>query len=292
MLQGILTAIVTPMLETGEIDFASLSVLVEKQINGGVVGLVVIGSTGEAASLSHAEKVAIIHHVIQVNNSRVKIVVGVSQIATNDALSWVEELNSMSGIDFILTLTPAYVKPTQEGLYQHFKLLAESSNKPVILYNVPSRTACNISDATVLRLANDVPNIVGLKDSTGDLARCCYLVKHKPKYFVIYSGDDATSLAFILCGGNGAISVTSNVAPEIMSNMCHAALLGDKSEAIRLNNQVMELHAALFIEANPIPVKWSLYNNGIISSPMLRMPLTVLSECHHDFLLKGFYEKI
>ena len=287
MLQGILTAIVTPMFDNGEIDFISLKKLVENQISGGVSGLVVIGSTGESASLSHAEKLAVVQNVITENNSRVKIIVGVSQIATHEAQAWVEELNQIDGVDMLMLLTPAYVKPTQEGLYQHFKLLATKSVKPVILYNVPGRTACNLSDATILRLANDVPNIIGLKDATGDLARCCYLVKHKPKHFAIYSGDDATCLAFVLCGGNGVISVVSNVAPKIMSEMCHFALLGDKTEAILLNNQIMELHSLLFIEANPIPVKWLLCNHGIISSPMLRLPLTVL-HANNQVIFKDF----
>ena len=291
MLQGMITAIITPMLDNGDVDFDSLGALVEQQISNGISGLVVIGSTGESASLTHLEKIAIIKHVINLNKLRVKIIVGVSQISTNDASEWIDELNNIDNIDMIMLLTPAYVKPTQDGLYQHFSYLAQKSKYPVILYNVPNRTACNITDETLLRLANDVPNIVGLKDATGDIARCCYLVKHKPKHFAIYSGDDATCLAFILCGGNGAISVVSNIAPKIMSEMCHMALLGDKTEAIRLNNQVMELHKLLFIEANPIPVKWVLYNNGLISSPMLRLPLTILHESNHAFF-KGFYAKI
>ena len=291
MLQGMFTALITPMLDNGEVDFASLGALVEKQINAGINGLVVIGSTGESASLTHIEKVAIIKYVIEANQLRVKIIVGVSQISITDASEWIHELNNIEGIDLLMLLAPAYVKPTQDGLYQYFSLLAQKSNYPVILYNVPSRTACNINDDTILRLANDIPNIIGLKDATGDIARCCYLVKHKPKHFAIYSGDDATCLAFILCGGNGAISVVSNIAPKIMSEMCHAALLGDKTESIRLNNQVMELHHLLFIEANPIPVKWLLYNNGLINSPMLRLPLTVLHESKHDFF-KDFYAKI
>ncbi len=291
MLQGMMTAIITPMFDDGVVDLTSLSSLVEKQINAGISGLVLVGSTGESASLSSAEKAAIVEHVIEINRSRVKIIVGVSQNATHEADLWIDKLNTINGIDMLMVLTPSYIKPTQEGLYKHFKHLATKSIFPIILYNVPGRTACNISDATILRLANDVPNIVGLKDATGDIARCCYLVKHKPKHFAIYSGDDATCLAFILCGGNGAISVISNVAPKIMSDMCHVALLGDKTEAIRLNNQVMELHELLFIEANPIPVKWMLFNSGLICSPMLRLPLTVLHEDNHAFF-KGFYEKI
>ena len=277
MLQGVITALVTPMLDNGEIDFTSLTKLVEFQINNGVNGLVIAGTTGETATLSHAEKHAVVSHIIDVTAKRVKIIVGVSDIATSNALAAIDKLNQISGIDYILVLTPAYIKPTQEGLYQHFMAIANVSRRPIILYNVPSRTGCNLADDTVLRLATASTNIVGLKDATGDMVRCSYLVKNKPEEFAIYSGDDTTALSFNLIGGNGVISVVSNVLPKRISQMIKYAIEGNKNAAINLNKQVSELIGVLFVEANPIPIKWAVFYNKIIGSPCLRLPLTTLS---------------
>ena len=278
MLQGVITALATPMLANGEIDFISLTGLVQFQINNGVSGLVIAGTTGESATLSHLEKEAVILHVIGVVAKRVKIIVGISEIATRDALATINKLNQIGGIDYILVLTPAYIKPTQEGLYQHFLALSQASIKPIILYNVPGRTSCNLADDTVLRLASATNNIIGLKDATGDIVRCSYLIKNKPKDFALYSGDDATSLAFNLCGGNGVISVVSNLLPKQISQMIHYAIEGNCSTAIDLNKKLSELTSLLFIEANPIPIKWALYHNKIITCPNVRLPLTTLSQ--------------
>lgn len=284
MLQGLFTALVTPMLQNGDIDFISMENMVNYQINNKVNGLVILGSTGEAATLSQDEKLSVIHHVIKINKGRVPLVAGVSQTATKDAMEWVSKLNDIREISYLLVLTPAYVKPTQEGLYQHFAHIAKVSSKPLILYNVPGRTGCNLLDDTAIKLANEHKNIIGLKDATGDISRCEYLVKNKPAHLKIFSGDDASTTEFVLRGGDGAISVTGNIAPGIMSDMINAALKGDPDTAHKLNNQISELHDVLFIESNPIPVKWALYKSALIKSPFLRLPLEVLNNLYHEKL--------
>lgn len=284
MLNGAITALVTPMKKQGRVDFASLERLIEFQINNDVVGLVTIGSTGEAMGLTLAEKIAVVKHVITVVALRVKVIVGVSYASTAEAGQFIEQLNTITGIDYIMVVTPYYVKPSQDGLYQHFAYLAKISKQPLILYNVPGRTGCNLADTTTLKLAQDFSNIVGLKDATGDIARGCYLIKHKPAGFAVYSGDDATALAFMLCGGNGVISVVSNIVPKEFSTLCSLAMSGEPARAIAINNAIMELHTAMFVESNPIPVKWSLYRLGIIASPSLRLPLTPLSKAYQESL--------
>ncbi|MFN8770281.1 MAG: 4-hydroxy-tetrahydrodipicolinate synthase [Neisseriaceae bacterium] len=278
MLSGTITALVTPMKEDGSVDYESLESLVEFQIVNGVSGLVVLGSTGESLTLLMEEKFKIIDCVLNKNANRVKIIVGINLTNTSEAIICAKKINEISNVDYIMLLTPYYVKPTQDGLYNHFAEIAKISNKPIILYNVPSRTSCDLHDKTTLRLANDFKNIVGLKDATGDIARLCYLVKHKPQEFMLFSGDDATSLAFMLCGGDGVISVVSNLVPREMSRMCHFAISGDKLLAIEANNEIIQLYEDMFIETNPIPIKWSLYHKGLIKTPCLRSPLTTLSE--------------
>lgn len=286
MIDGLITAIVTPMDIHGNVDYTGFSNLLRYQLNNNVDGFVVLGSTGEAATLKLHEKMRLINAAVlskkEIKNST--IIVGVSQNSTDDAVSWVQELNKIDGIDSILALTPAYVKPTQNGLYAHFAKIAEASQKPIILYNVPGRTGCDLLDVTTLKLAEAFPNIFGLKDSTGNLARLGYLVKNKPADFKLYSGDDATTLAFVLSGGNGAISVTANAAPNSMAKMVHAALLGHKDEAIKLNNLLLDLHTNLFVESNPIPVKWALRQLGVINSSALRLPLQELSITYHELV--------
>lgn len=281
MLHGLLTALVTPMDANGDVDYTSFINLINYQIVNHAHGLVVLGSTGESATLNLNEKLKIIDTAIHITQKRVPIIVGVSQTATFDAVAWAEELDNIDGVDYLLALTPSYVKATQAGLYAHFAAIANACKKPIILYNVPSRTGCDLADATTINLAKNFKNIIGLKDATGNINRCNYLVKHKPSHFKLFSGDDATTISFVLSGGDGAISVTGNVAPQIMSNMVQAAFDGHKNNAIKLNNSISELHDALFIESNPIPVKWALYKMQIISSPMLRLPLHELDDsCH------------
>jgi 4-hydroxy-tetrahydrodipicolinate synthase len=283
MLQGLLTALVTPMDADGDVDYTSFTNLINYQIAHHAHGLVVLGSTGEAATLNLNEKLKIIDTAIHVTQKRVPIIVGVGQTSTSDAVAWAEELDNIDGVDYLLALTPSYVKATQAGLYAHFAAISKiCKKKPIILYNVPSRTGCDLADSTTIKLAKEFKNIVGLKDATGDIARCNYLVKHKPARFKLFSGDDATSISFILSGGDGAISVTGNVVPQIMSQMIQAALDGHKSSAIKFNNSILELHSALFIESNPIPVKWALYKMKLINSPMLRLPLHTLDDSYHE----------
>lgn len=278
MLTGTITALVTPMHLDGSIDYPSLAKLIEFQIEHDVSGIVIAGSTGESMTLTHNEKIELIKYSINQVDSRVKVIVGMAHTATADAISYTHQLNDISGIDYVMVLTPSYIKPTQEGMYQHFKQIAALSQKPIILYNVPGRTGIDLSDETILRLANDCPNIAGLKDATGDVARCNYLVTYKPEHFALYSGDDCTALPFILCGGNGVISVMSNLLPRQMSQMVTKALADNVEAAKELNHTLLELYEGLFVESNPIPVKWMLYHKNIISSPYLRLPLTLLSE--------------
>ena len=278
MLKGLITAIVTPFTNDNAVDFAALDRLIEYQIAGGASGLVVIGSTGEALALDNEEKLIVVKHVINTVRKRVQIIVGVGFACTKSAANFVEILNNISGINYLLVSTPAYVKPTQEGMYQHCATIAKLSTNPILLYNVPSRTSSNIEDKTILRLANDFTNIVGLKDATGDISRCCYLVKYKPKDFMLFTGDDATAIAFMLCGGDGVISVVGNIAPRLFKKLCDYALNGQASDAIKINAKLLELSQLMFIESNPIPIKWALFIQNIINTPMLRLPLTPLSK--------------
>lgn len=284
MLQGVITAIVTPMNKDGQIDFEELDNLVEWQINSGVSGIVAVGSTGDAAALSTAEHLAVSKRIIEAAKGRVKIIVGSGMAATVPTLEFIRKVNQLEGVDYLMCLTPYYIKPTQEGLYQHFAKVAEISKFPVILYNVPGRTACNMSDETILRLANNYPNVVGVKDATGDISRCLNLAAKRPTGFMLFSGDDASALAFILAGGDGVISVVSNLRPRLFSRLCQLALSGNREHALVINNQLQPLYTALFCEANPIPVKWGLFAEKMIKSPVLRLPLTELSSCFQNDL--------
>lgn len=282
MLKGCITAIVTPMFDDGSVDYERLSEFVEWQIKSGVDGLVAVGSTGESAALSDAEKITVIKHVINANAGRVKIIVGIGTAATASTLEFIQQVNQIAGIDYLMCLTPYYVKPTQEGLFLHFSAVAECSKFPVILYNVPGRTVADIQDETILRLAHECKNIVGLKDATGDIKRCTYLLAHKPENFFLLSGDDASSLAFMLAGGNGVISVVSNIRPALFSQMCTLALVNQVEQARSINDQLLGFYDLLFAEANPIPVKWGLFFEQRMNSAQLRLPLTVLSAEYHE----------
>ncbi|MBX9865439.1 MAG: 4-hydroxy-tetrahydrodipicolinate synthase [Burkholderiales bacterium] len=284
MLKGCITAVVTPMFDDGSVDYARLSEFVEWQIKSGVDGLVAVGSTGEAATLTDAEKILVIKQIIATNAGRVKIIVGSGTASTAATLNFVQQVNQLAGVDYLMCLTPYYVKPTQEGLFQHFSAVSECSKFPVILYNVPGRTAADIHDATILRLAHECKKIIGLKDATGDIKRCTYLLAHKPADFLLFSGDDASSLAFMLAGGNGVISVVSNIRPALFSQMCALALAHQSSQARAINDQLLGLYELLFVEANPIPVKWGLFFEQRLGSAHLRLPLTVLSQKYQESL--------
>lgn len=278
MLQGCITALVTPMFADGSIDYESLDNLVEWQVQSGVSGLIANGSTGEAANLSTKETIELIERIIAKADGRVKIIVGAGTASTATTVTFIERVNNLVGVDYLMCLTPYYMRPTQEGLYQHFAAAAKASKFPVILYNVPGRTGCNLQDSTTIRLAQDFPNIVGLKDATGDLPRCANVMALKRDDFMLFSGDDGTALAFMLLGGNGVISVVSNSRPVQMVELCKLALAGDRMSAYALNQKLVPFYDSFFWEANPIPVKWALFHEGRMKTPELRLPLTVLDK--------------
>ncbi|MDN3576475.1 4-hydroxy-tetrahydrodipicolinate synthase [Chitinimonas viridis] len=274
MLNGSLVAIVTPMFEDGSLDFASLEKLVEFHIAAGTAGIVAVGTTGESATVDVEEHIAVIKAVVAVASGRIKVIAGTGANSTREAIELSRRAQE-AGADMTLSVVPYYNKPTQEGMFQHYKAIAEAVAIPMILYNVPGRTVADMSNDTILRLAA-IPNIVGVKEATGDIARAADLAMRAPKGFALYSGDDATALAFMLMGGHGVISVTANVAPQLMSEMCAAALRGDLVAARAANDKLQGLHKHLFIEANPIPAKWALNQMGMMPAG-IRLPLTPLT---------------
>lgn len=282
MLQGCITALVTPMFADGSIDYESLDNLVEWQVQSGVSGLIANGSTGEAANLSTKETIELIERIIAKAAGRVKIIVGAGTASTATTVTFIERVNNLVGVDYLMCLTPYYMRPTQEGLYQHFAAAAKASKFPVILYNVPGRTGCNLQDSTTIRLAQDFPNIVGLKDATGDLPRCANVMALKKDGFMLFSGDDGTALAFMLLGGNGVISVVSNSRPVQMVELCKLALAGSRKLAYELNQKLVPFYDSFFWEANPIPVKWALFHEGRMKTAELRLPLTVLDKKYQE----------
>ncbi|HJU49901.1 MAG TPA: 4-hydroxy-tetrahydrodipicolinate synthase [Pseudogulbenkiania sp.] len=275
MLTGSLVALVTPMHDDGQVDFESLKRLVDFHIDNGTDGIVAVGTTGESATLSVDEHIKVVEAVVKHAAKRVKVVAGTGGNSTAEAIELAENARQV-GVDMTLSVVPYYNKPTQEGMYRHFRAIAESVDIPVILYNVPGRTVADMSNDTTLRLA-EIPNIVGIKDATGDIGRACDLVLRAPQGFALYSGDDPTGMAFMLCGGHGVISVTANVAPRLMSELCKAALAGDTARARVINDKLQGLHKHLFIEPNPIPAKWALQQMGWIPAG-LRLPLTPLTD--------------
>ena len=275
-IQGSIVAIVTPMFEDGSVDWKSLEKLVECHIKQGANSIVAVGTTGEASTLSMAEHTQVIKEIIRVANKRIPIIAGTGANSTHEAIQLTKEAKEL-GADAALLVTPYYNKPTQEGLYQHYKAVAEAVDLPQILYNVPGRTGVDMLNETVIRLA-DIPQIVGIKDATGDIARGKELLEGlKGKDMVVYSGDDATAYELINLGAKGNISVTANVAPKEMSEICATAISGDAAKAEQQNNAVANLHQILFCESNPIPVKWALHEMNLIETG-IRLPLTPLAE--------------
>ncbi|MBV8465955.1 MAG: 4-hydroxy-tetrahydrodipicolinate synthase [Burkholderiales bacterium] len=274
MLKGSLVAIVTPMFEDGSLDFPSLKKLVDFHVASGTAGIVAVGTTGESATLDCDEHIKVVKAVVEYAAGRVKVIAGTGANSTKEAIDLGLAAKQV-GADMSLSVVPYYNKPTQEGIYQHYKAQAEAVDLPLLMYNVPGRTVADMSNDTALRLAG-LPNIVGLKDATGDIGRACDLFLRAPKDFALYSGDDATGLAFMLLGGHGVISVTANVAPKLMSEMCAAALRGDIAAGRAANDKLQALHKDLFIEANPIPAKWAVSQLGLMPAG-LRLPLTHLS---------------
>ena len=275
-IQGSIVAIVTPMFEDGSVDWKGLEKLVEWHIQQGTNSIVAVGTTGEASTLSMAEHTQVIKEIIRVANKRIPIIAGTGANSTHEAIELTKEAKEL-GADAALLVTPYYNKPTQEGLFQHYKAIAEAADMPMILYNVPGRTGVDMENETVIRLA-DIPQIIGIKDATGDVPRGQALLEGlKGKEMIVYSGDDATAYQLITLGAKGNISVTANVAPKEMSEVCAAAVAGDAQLAEQLNTKIANLHNILFCESNPIPVKWALHDMGLIGTG-IRLPLTPLAK--------------
>ena len=281
MLQGSMVAIVTPMFDDGSLDLDALRTLIDWHIDAGTDGIVVVGTTGESPTVDVAEHCLLIETTVEHAKGRVAVIAGTGANSTAEAIELTAKAKAL-GVDACLLVAPYYNKPTQEGLYQHFKAIAAAVDVPQILYNVPSRTGCDISNETVIRLAA-INNIVGIKDATGGIERGTDLLLRAPNDFAIYSGDDATGMALMLLGGHGVISVTANVAPKLMHAMCVAAMAGDVKNACDINAQLFALHQKLFVEANPIPVKWALQQMGMIKTG-IRLPMVNLSAQYHDVM--------
>ncbi len=281
MLQGSFVAIVTPMHEDGTLDLDSLRSLIDFHVDQGTDGIVIVGTTGESPTVDFDEHCLLMRTAVEHTAGRIPVIAGTGANSTREAIVLTKQAKAL-GADACLLVTPYYNKPTQEGLYQHYRAVAEAVDIPQILYNVPGRTGCDIANDTTLRLAQ-IPNIVGIKDATGNMERATDLVIRTPKDFAIYSGDDATCMSLILLGGRGVISVTANVAPRLMHEMTVAALRGDALQARTINAKLFALHQKLFVEANPIPVKWVLQQMKLIG-PGIRLPLVPLSAGYEDTL--------
>lgn len=279
MFRGSMVALVTPMHEDGALDFDALHRLVEFHVENGTNAIVAVGTTGESPTLDEAEHCEVIRRVVEMARGRIPVIAGTGANSTREAID-LTRCAMEGGADACLLVTPYYNKPTQEGLYLHHKAVADAVPIPQILYNVPGRTACDLLPETVTRLSR-IPNIIGIKDATGDLSRVGVMLESCGERLDLYSGDDETGMDFMLAGGKGVISVTVNVAPAAMREMCDAALSGDRPRAKEINDRLMPLHHALFIESNPIPVKWALHQMGLIPGG-IRLPLTVLAEAHRD----------
>ncbi len=279
MFQGSMVALVTPMHENGSLDEAALAKLIEFHVEKGTDAIIAMGTTGESATLDMAEHCAVIRRVVAFAAGRIPVIAGTGSNSTQEAIELTRNAKDI-GVDACLLVTPYYNKPTQEGLYRHFKAVAEAVAIPLILYNVPGRTAVDMLPDTVVRLV-EIENIVGIKEATGDLKRGRELIRRCGDNFAVFSGDDATAMELILLGARGDISVTANVAPQDMHEMCKAALAGDREKAAAINARLMPLHTGLFCEANPIPVKWALYDMGMMETG-IRLPLTILSKVYRD----------
>ncbi|WP_295551774.1 4-hydroxy-tetrahydrodipicolinate synthase [Limnohabitans sp. Rim8] len=275
-IRGSIPALITPMLEDGQVDYPTLRKLIDWHVAEGTDGLVIVGTSGESPTVNVDEHHEILRVSVEQAAKRIPIIAGCGANSTAEAISLAQYAESI-GADAQLQVVPYYNKPTQEGLFQHFKVIAEATPKlPVILYNVPGRTVADLQHDTVLRLAQ-VPGIIGIKEATSNIERAQWLIRDVPKAFAVFSGDDATAVALMLCGGAGNISVTANVAPRQMHELCMAALRGDVKEAMRIQFQLLPVHKNLFVEANPIPVKWAMQRMGLCG-PTLRLPMTELSE--------------
>mgnify|MGYP003605443254 FL=1 len=275
---GSIVALATPFQTDGSIDYDCLRKLIDWHIEQGTDCIGVVGTTGESPTVTIEENCEIIRAAVEQARGRVPIMAGCGSNSTAEAITLAKFAKSV-GANCQLQVVPYYNKPTQEGQYQHFKAIAEATGDlPIVLYNVPGRTVAGLEHDTILRLAQ-IPGIVAIKEATGDLARAQWLIRDPPKNFAIYSGDDATAVALMLCGGHGNISVTANIAPKLMHEMCQAAMAGNIEQAMRIQFQLMPLHKHLFVEANPIPVKWAMQRLGLCGGT-LRLPLTPLAQAN------------
>ena len=287
MIKGSLVAIVSPMHDDGSLDLDAYRRLIDWHVAEGTNAIVAVGTTGESPTVTASEHGELIRVAVEAAGGRVPVLAGTGGNSTAEAIELTQHAKRV-GADATLQVVPYYNKPTQEGLYRHFRKIAETVDLPVILYNVPSRTVADLATETTLRLSQ-VPGIVGLKDATGDMARGAELLKHVPSKFAVYSGNDDSALALMLLGGHGVISVTANVAPRQMSELCAAALAGDLRLARKINAQLLPVHFKLFVEPNPVPAKWALAKAGRIEGG-LRLPLVPLSK-HHEAVVQGALEE-
>ena len=279
MFQGSMVALVTPMREDGAIDEGGMQRLIDFHVDNHSDALIAVGTTGESATLNESEHCHLLHRTVEMAAGRIPVIAGTGANSTREAID-LTRCAMDAGVDACLLVTPYYNKPTQEGLYQHYRAVAEAVPVPQILYNVPGRTAVDMLPETVERLA-PIDNIIGIKEATGDMARARQLIACCGERLDIYSGDDATAMELMLLGGKGNISVTANVAPQAMHDMCAAALAGDRAAASAINAPLEGLHERLFVESNPIPVKWALSEMGLIPAG-IRLPLTPLASEYHE----------
>ena len=290
MIKGSIVAIVTPMHADGSLDYDSLDRLIDWHIAEGTDGIVIVGTTGESATVTVAEHCALIKACVDRVAGRIPVIAGSGGNSTAEAIVLTRYAKE-AGADATLQVVPYYNRPTQEGMYQHFKAIAEAVDLPVILYNVPGRTVADMANETVVRLAS-IENIIGIKDATGNIGRgldLLRLLRSVPKPFAVYSGDDPTAMALMLAGGKGNISVTANVAPRAMADMCAAAMTGDIARAIEINNKVFPLHQKLFVEPNPVPAKWALAEMGRMPAG-IRLPLVPLASEFHQTVRAALVE--
>ncbi|MEN3293007.1 MAG: 4-hydroxy-tetrahydrodipicolinate synthase [Burkholderiales bacterium] len=287
MIKGSIVAIVTPMQADGSLDVPGLRKLIDWHIAEGTDGIVIVGTTGESPTVSVEEHCELIKVAVEHTAKRIPVIAGTGGNSTTEAIELTEYAKRV-GADASLLVVPYYNRPTQEGMYRHFRKIAESVDLPAILYNVPGRTVADMSNDTILRLAQ-VPGIIGVKDATGNIARGSDLIRLAPKSFSIYSGDDPTAMALMFCGAKGNISVTANVAPRGMHQLCVAAMNGKVAEAVEINNKLLPLHNKLFVEPNPVPVKWAMAELGLIPSG-IRLPLAPLGAEYHDIVRAALRE--
>ena len=275
MLKGSLVALITPMNQDGSINYEQLHDLIDWHIENGTDGIVAVGTTGESATLPVEEHLAVIEATVKHVNKRVPVIAGTGANNTVEAIA-LSKAAEQAGADYTLSVVPYYNKPSQEGIYQHFKAIAEATSIPMIIYNVPGRTVVSMSNDTILRLA-EIPNIVGVKEASGKIGSNIELINSVPEGFAVFSGDDPTGLPFMLCGGHGVVTVAANVAPKLFADMCRAALEGDIATARRLNEQLIPIYNTMFCEPSPAAPKWGLSLLGKCE-PHVRLPLVALTE--------------